>query len=66
MVERELSYPVAADKRMIIVEVAKDETWEERLRQNTPFVIKEREKFYQILCDQFGNKELFKVELLTA
>jgi hypothetical protein len=68
MVERELTYPVPADKRMITVEVAKDETWEARLRLNTPFVVEEREKFYKTLCDQFGDPqpELFKTELITA
>lgn len=57
MTERNLSYPVATDKRMIVVEVIKSEQWEQKLRENTPFIIEQREKFYKILCDQFGNKE---------
>lgn len=57
MLQNGLTYPVPENKRMIIVNVPKDETWEERLELATPFVIEEREKFYQILCTQFGNKE---------
>lgn len=56
MIQRELTYPVPEDKRMIIVEIPKDETWEERLLNNSEFVISERDKFYEILCKQFGKK----------
>lgn len=56
MIEREMTYPVDEDKRMIIIEVPKDEAWEGRLIESTAFVIEEREKFYQILCNQFGDK----------
>lgn len=56
MVERDLKYPVPEDKRMIVIDVAKDETWEARLRAATPFVIEERERYHEILCQQFGSK----------
>ncbi len=56
MLNRELYYPVSEDKRMIIVDVEKDPTWENRLKENSPFVINERDKFYKILCNQFGEK----------
>lgn len=54
MIQRDLAYPVPPDKRMIIVEVEKDVDWETKLRENSPFVIEERERFYSILCEQFG------------
>lgn len=56
MLERGLIYPVPEDKRMIIVEVKKKEGWEDRLIENSKFVIEERNKFYNILCEQFGEK----------
>lgn len=56
MVQRELTYPVEESKRMIIVEVERSESWVERLYENSEFVIEERDKFYEILCKQFGNK----------
>jgi len=56
MLQRGLAYPVSEDKRMIVVEVKKNETWNDRLIENSAFVIDEREKFYTSLCDQFGEK----------
>lgn len=56
MIQNELSYPVPVDKRMIIVDIVKDLEWENKLRENTPFVISEREKYFDILCKQFGEK----------
>ena len=67
MIQRELSYPVPADKRIILVEVQRNLEWEERLIKNTPFVIEEREKYYQILCDQFGTPStLIKEQVLIT
>lgn len=60
MVNNGLVYPVPEDKRMIIVEVQKDETWDERLKESALFVIQERDKFYTLLCKQFGNKVDYK------
>jgi hypothetical protein len=53
MLQRNLEYPVKQDKRMIIVEVARDENWAQKLKENSAFVIDERDKFYQTLCNQF-------------
>lgn len=56
MIERELTYPVPQDKRMIIVDIPRDESWEKKLRENSPFVIDERERYYEMLCSQFGKQ----------
>ena len=53
-IQRELSYPVEESKRMIIVEIPRDENWEERLLKSSEYVIEERDKFYDTLCKQFG------------
>lgn len=54
MTDNGLQYPVAEDKRMIIVRVAKDETWESRLNDVLPSVIGIRDEFYQRLQEQFA------------
>jgi hypothetical protein len=48
-----LTYPVPTNKRMIIVEEKKDPTFKARLEMNSPFVIKERDKFIEILKNTF-------------
>ena len=48
-----LVYPVPEKKRMIIVEEHKDPTFKARLEMNSPFVIKERDKFIEILKQTF-------------
>lgn len=64
MVNNGLTYPVPEDKRMIIVEVRRGETadgtkidWEGKLKESTAFVIEERDKFYNLLCKQFGDQK---------
>lgn len=54
MTDNGLVYPVAEDRRMIIVRVEKDPTWEERLMEVLPSVIGMRDKFYQRLQEQFS------------
>jgi len=49
-----LTYPVPNDKRMIIVDVTKDETWEERLKEPLKFVIEKRDEFIKKLEKQFS------------
>jgi hypothetical protein len=56
MIQRELTYPVSEDKRMIVVDIVKDVNFENRLQENSLFVISERDKFYKTLCEQFGDK----------
>lgn len=56
MIQRELTYPVPEDKRMIIVEVQRDDNWEEKLFKNSEFVVSARDSFYETLCTQFGKK----------
>lgn len=51
-----LTYPVAEDKRMIVIDVAKDETWEERLKEPLKFVIEKRDEFIKILENQFSKE----------
>jgi hypothetical protein len=54
MTDNGLTYPVPEEKRMIIVKVEKDKTWEERLNEQLPFVITMREKYIQILNNKFN------------
>jgi hypothetical protein len=54
MTDNGLTYPVPEDKRMIIVQVQKDETWEPRLNEVLPSIISMREEFYQRLKEQFA------------
>ena len=49
-----LTYPVPYNKRMIIVEEHKDPTFKARLEINSPFVIKERDKFIEMLKIKFA------------
>ena len=49
-----LTYPVPHNKRMIIVEEQKDLTFQARLEMNSPFVIKERDKFVELLKIKFA------------
>jgi hypothetical protein len=46
-------YPVDYDKRMIIVEVEKEEGWEDKLNAITPKIITMRDEFYEKLKTQF-------------
>jgi hypothetical protein len=49
-----LVYPIPEKKRMIIVEEQKDPTFLARLQMNSPFVIKERDKFIELLKIKFA------------
>lgn len=49
-----LTYPVPENKRMIIINVPKDTTWEERLVEPKTFVIKTRDEFLERLKIKFG------------
>ncbi len=49
-----LTYPVPEDKRMIIIDVPKDETWAERLVEPKDFVIRTRNEFIEKLVLKFG------------
>ncbi len=49
-----LTYPVPEDKRMILKDVPKDPTWEERLKESAPKVIEMRDEFYSKLKVKFG------------
>jgi hypothetical protein len=53
MTDNGLVYPVPEQQRMIIVRVAKDPEWEERLNNAAPFVIKTRDEFYKNLKERF-------------
>ena len=47
-------YPVPYDKRMIMVEVEREPTWELKLREITPKIVAMRDFFYDKLQDQFS------------
>jgi len=49
-----LVYPVPDKKRMIVIDVPKDETWEERLKEPLKFVIDKRDEFIKKLEKQFS------------
>ena len=49
-----LVYPIPEKKRMIIVEEQKDPTFLARLEMNSPFVIKQRDKFIELLKIKFA------------
>lgn len=54
MSDNGLVYPVPESKRMIIVEVPKDPTWESRLNDVLPSVIDQRNDFLENLKKQFS------------
>ena len=54
MTDNGLKYPVPEAKRMIIVKVEKDKSWEEKLNEQVPFVVTMREKYIQILTNKFN------------
>ncbi len=54
MTDNGLTYPVPEEKRMIIVKVAKDPTWEDRLKEQIEFVINMRNKYIEILKAKFN------------
>jgi hypothetical protein len=54
MSDNGLTYPVPDDKRMIIVRVEKDPTWEPRLKEILPSIIKQRDEFIEVLKKQFS------------
>ena len=51
-----LTYPVPENKRMIIVDVKKEDTWFTDLEINSPFVIRERDKYLKNLESHFGQQ----------
>jgi hypothetical protein len=53
MTDNGLVYPVAEDKRMIVVLVEKDPKWEDKLKENLPFVIEMRNKYIDLLKQKF-------------
>jgi hypothetical protein len=53
MTENGLTYPVPHNKRMIIVKLEKDPSWEERLNDSLPFVIGKRDEFLSNLKAYF-------------
>lgn len=54
MTDNGLTYPVPEEKRMIIVPVAKDPTWEERYELIRPSLIKQRDEFLEKLKLKFS------------
>jgi hypothetical protein len=54
MMERELSYPVPMDKRMIVIDVEREEGWVDRLDAATDFVVEKRAEFLEVLKKQFS------------
>lgn len=54
MSDNGLQYPVPEEKRMIIVQIDKDPTWEIRLDEPSKYVIAERDRFFNNLKEQFG------------
>ncbi len=54
MSEMGLVYPVPADKRMIIIDIKKQEIWGERLLENAKPVIRDRDMYYEKLVEHFG------------
>jgi hypothetical protein len=54
MSDNGLTYPVPEEKRMIIVPVEKDPTWEPRLHEVLPSIISLRDEFYQRLQTEFS------------
>lgn len=53
MTDNGLQYPVPEDKRMIIVPVHRDTTWEMRLDEPLKYVISERDIFLEKLKEKF-------------
>lgn len=53
MTDNGLTYPVPEDKRMILVDVQKDSTWEERLQEPLKFMINQRDEFIKKLENKF-------------
>lgn len=54
MTDNGLTYPVEDHKRMIVVNVEKDKSWEGRLLEQLPFVIGMRDKYLEILKTKFS------------
>jgi hypothetical protein len=52
-----LTYPVSLNKRIICVNVDREQGWEAKTYQNAEFVINERQKFYNNLISRFGTPE---------
>lgn len=48
-----LTYPVDYKKRMIVIDVPKDPTWDVRLQIATPQVIRWRDEYYRVLKNNF-------------
>lgn len=57
MTQRDLQYPVPMDKRMIVIDVAKQSDWEARLLAATPLVIQQRDRLFDLLTTQFTPKK---------
>jgi hypothetical protein len=53
MSDNGLTYPVPHNKRMIVVKLDKDPTWEDQLNDSLPFVIGKRDEFLQNLKAYF-------------
>ena len=54
MSDNGLTYPVPEEKRMIIVTVLKDETWEARLKEPLEYVVGLRDEFTEKLKKEFN------------
>jgi hypothetical protein len=54
MTENGITYPVPHDKRMLQVEVLKDNEWQDKTYKNAESVITMRDFYYQKLIEQFG------------
>jgi hypothetical protein len=57
MNEYGLTYPVPKDKRMISVNVQREDGWVEKTYQNAEFVIDARDFYYSKLVSQFGTQD---------
>lgn len=58
MGEMGLTYPVPHDKRMIVINVEKEQGWLEKLNIATHKIITMRDHFYKLLENQFGVKTI--------
>lgn len=55
MTDNGLTYPVPENKRMIIVEVKKENGWVDTLNENLPFVVNMRNKYIDQLNNYFND-----------
>lgn len=56
MDDTEQQYPVSADQRMIIVEVPKEEGWDDTLIENSQYTIEQRDLHVELLKQKFTNQ----------